>query len=51
MQVNFDCEDCGAHGKVVFKEDISFKQSECTYCPFCSADISQPINVDDEYDE
>ena len=48
MQINFDCEDCGAHGKIVFKEDTSFKQSEVCFCPFCSSDITQPINLEDD---
>jgi uncharacterized protein CbrC (UPF0167 family) len=43
----FDCDSCGAHGSIKYKEDIQFKETEIVYCPFCGADISE----DEVYDE
>lgn len=37
-QKHFDCESCGGHGKVTFKEG-DYQTSDVVYCPFCGADI------------
>jgi rRNA maturation endonuclease Nob1 len=34
----FDCENCGGHGKIVFKES-DFTTEEVAFCPFCGGDI------------
>ena len=45
----FDCESCGGHGKIVFKEqDIT--ASDIAYCPFCGGDIYEEDN-EEEFDE
>lgn len=43
---HFDCQDCGAHGKITFKED-DYKSSDIVCCPFCGADIYE----DEKYEE
>ena len=45
----FDCQQCGAHGKIVFKED-EFKAQDVAYCPFCSGDIYEDEPNDDQED-
>jgi alkyl hydroperoxide reductase subunit AhpF len=46
----FDCESCGAHGKINFKEDDQFRKSDIAYCPFCGGDIFEDEKYDDEED-
>lgn len=46
-QKHFDCESCGAHGKIVFKVD-EYTTSDVAYCPFCGADIYEEDEYDDE---
>lgn len=41
---HFDCESCGAHGKIVFKEQ-DYSVNDVVYCPFCGGDIA-----DEEYE-
>lgn len=36
----FECEVCGAEGKIVIEGD-DLTQSDIVYCPVCSADISE----------
>lgn len=47
---HFDCEGCGAHGKITFK-DGDFNVSDVAYCPFCGADIYEDEDYDDEEDQ
>ena len=44
---HFDCDSCGAHGKISFKETSEYSTSDVAYCPFCGSDIYE----DEEYDE
>ena len=48
-QKHFDCEACGAHGKVTFKEG-DYQTSDVVYCPFCGADIYEEDELDEEDD-
>lgn len=43
----FDCESCGGHGKIVFKEQ-ELSLSDIAYCPFCGGDIYEE---EDDYEE
>lgn len=44
---SFDCENCGAEGKISLKgTDIQFE--DIVYCPVCSADIYEEIDFDEE---
>jgi hypothetical protein len=45
---HFDCESCGAHGKITFKETNEYSSSDLAYCPFCGGDISE---LEDDYEE
>lgn len=47
-QKHFDCDECGSHGKITFKEG-DYHTSDVAYCPFCGADIYEP--EEDETDE
>lgn len=42
----FECEQCGARGKIVLKSD--HETEECVYCPVCSADIYEEDEEDEE---
>lgn len=44
---HFDCEHCGAHGKISWKATDEYSKSDIAYCPFCSGDIYE----DEEYEE
>lgn len=44
---HFDCENCGAHGKIVFKE-AEYTSNDVAYCPFCGGDIYEEEELDDE---
>jgi len=46
-QKHFDCDGCGAHGKITFKTDDEFRISDVAYCPFCGSDIYE----DEEYND
>lgn len=35
----FDCDNCGAHGKIIFKDGSEFNSSDVAYCPMCGGDI------------
>lgn len=48
---HFDCEDCGAHGQIKFKEGSDFRTSDVAYCPFCGCDIYEDEKFDDEDEE
>lgn len=45
---HFDCESCGAHGKISFKENGEFSSSDVAYCPFCGGDIYEDEQYDDD---
>lgn len=47
----FDCESCGAHGKINFKEDEQFRKADIVYCPFCGSDICEEEEYHDEDDD
>ena len=47
---HFDCEECGAHGKISFKEGDDFRSSDVAYCPFCGGDIFEDEKYDEEDD-
>lgn len=44
---HFDCAECGAHGKITFKEG-ELTSTDVAYCPFCSSDIYEPEEYEDE---
>ena len=44
---HFDCEACGAHGKITFKE-TEYTVVDIVYCPFCGGDIYEEPSYDDE---
>lgn len=46
---HFDCETCGAHGKISFKESDDYRTKDVVFCPFCGSDIFE--EDDDEDDE
>lgn len=46
----FDCESCGGHGKIVFKEQ-DYTTSDIAYCPFCGGDIYEDEEEDLEENE
>lgn len=48
-QKHFDCESCGAHGKVTFRES-EYQSTDVVYCPFCGADIYEDDQLDEEDD-
>lgn len=43
---HFECEECGARGKIVLKSEN--QADECVYCPVCSADIYEEEELDEE---
>ena len=45
---HFDCAACGAHGKITFKDTDTLQSSDVAYCPFCSADIFEDEEYEDE---
>jgi len=47
---HFDCDSCGAHGKITFKEQSGIATSEVAYCPFCGGDIYEDERYEDEPD-
>lgn len=47
---HFDCDACGAHGKISFKEG-EYTTSDIAYCPFCGGDIYEDEEFDDSDDE
>ena len=42
---HFECEECGALGKIIIKGDTQLE--DIVYCPVCSADIYE----EEDYDE
>ena len=47
---HFDCDACGAHGKIVFKENDEYRSSDLAFCPFCGGDIYEDDDYEDEED-
>jgi len=48
VQKQFECEDCGAFGKIILRGD-QFTSEEIVYCPLCSSDIyEEETYIDDE---
>lgn len=45
---HFDCEACGAHGKISFKETNEYQNSDIAYCPFCGGDIYEDEAFEEE---
>jgi transcription elongation factor Elf1 len=45
---HFDCETCGAHGKISFKESDDYRTKDVAHCPFCGSDIYEEDEDDDE---
>lgn len=41
----FQCEHCGAEGKISLKGD-DFQFEDVVYCPVCSSDIYEEADVD-----
>ena len=41
----FECESCGAEGKVVIKSD-DYNLSDIVYCPVCGGDIFEEEDDD-----
>ena len=41
----FECENCGAEGKIVVKSD-DFSLSDIAYCPVCGSDIFEEEDDD-----
>lgn len=48
---HFDCDICGAHGKIVFKEDTQFTTADIAYCPLCGGDIWEEDDHEEYEDE
>ena len=48
---HFDCEQCGAHGKITYKETAEYSNNDIAYCPFCGGDIYEEELNDDEEDQ
>lgn len=50
-QRHFDCDSCGAHGKITFKEGDDFSLTDVAYCPFCGGDIYEDEKYKDKNEE
>lgn len=48
---HFDCENCGAHGKISFKASSEYASSDIAFCPFCSADIFEEEDFEEDEEE
>ena len=46
----FDCEECGTHGKIVFKEKNELSSKDIAFCPACGADINEEYDDDEDFD-
>ena len=46
---HFDCDNCGSHGKIVYKQD-EYAPNEVAFCPFCGGDIYEQEDEVDEND-
>lgn len=43
---HFECEQCGARGKIILKSEETLE--DIVYCPVCSADIYEEDDTDEE---
>ena len=43
----FECENCGADGKITIKND-DLEREDIVFCPICGHDISCEESLDDE---
>lgn len=48
MKKYFDCEQCGNHGSISYKEQEMRFSMDPAFCPFCGADIFEPDEEDDD---
>lgn len=48
---HFDCDSCGAHGKIIFKEDSEFNTFDVAFCPMCGGDIYEEDDYNEDFDE
>lgn len=46
----FDCQECGAFGKITLKND-ELDKSSIVCCPVCGGDITEEEDYDDEEDQ
>ena len=46
---HFDCDTCGAHGKINFKESDDYRTQDIAFCPFCGSDIFE--EEEEDFDE
>lgn len=47
---HFDCDSCGAHGKISFKEG-TYQTQDIAYCPFCGSDIYEAEDYEEDADD
>jgi len=47
---HFDCDSCGAHGKITFKEG-TYQTQDIAYCPFCGSDIYEDEDYEEDTDD
>ena len=45
----FECDNCGALGKIVLKGDLT--SQDIAFCPVCGADIFEPEEFDESLDD
>jgi len=43
----YECENCGAHGKITVKGD-EYQSTDIVYCPVCSSDIFDEDDIEDD---
>lgn len=43
----FECDSCGAFGKILLKGD-ELEKSDIAFCPVCSADISEDEKIEED---
>lgn len=48
---HFDCDICGAHGKIIFKDSSEFTSSDVAFCPMCGGDIFEEDDYNEDFDE
>lgn len=44
----FVCPECDGEGTISFKQDETRFKREVTFCPFCSADLGEEIEEDED---
>jgi hypothetical protein len=48
---HFDCDICGAHGKIIYKDGTEFTNSDVAFCPMCGGDIYEEDDYEEELEE